>query len=423
MNKSKVSLAKCNEIWSYDAIYQAAENLLRPLGGMEAFVKPGQSVMLKPNIVMPAKKESGCTTHPLLVKAIAVMAMKAGASKVVIADGPGVGFDVQESFEVSGMQAVADELGIEMIPTNQKTDVYPLPNHPTVKEVRVGRAVMEADVLINIPVMKTHIATFVTLCQKNLKGCLARSSMKALHVGGIQFGLTSLSDLIKPELNIIDGTLGQEGMGPMIGGPKEGNCLIASADAFACDVVGCRVMGIDPHIVNYLECGNKYYGYSLEMEDYELVGDPFEKVYNPFMQPPAGIDDRFNVHICEKDTCTGCTAALMTALDLLEKQDRISILDDCTICMGQQGKLPEEGEKCNKYKILIGNCMSKYRDQADLFIPGCSPQYWVIVGGLLRFKGLEELDEFAKTRYEVYTQNQSGDGNYMKYNQDTIRRC
>ena len=91
--------------------------------------------------------------------------------------------------------------------------------------------------------------------------------------------------------------------------------------------------------------------------------------------------------------------------------------------MGQQGKLPEEGEKCNKYKILIGNCMSKYRDQADLFIPGCSPQYWVIVGGLLRFKGLEELDEFAKTRYEVYTQNQSGDGNYMKYNQDTIRRC
>ncbi|MDR2133050.1 MAG: DUF362 domain-containing protein [Clostridiales Family XIII bacterium] len=411
---SKVSVAKCTDVWSYESIFRATLDVLAPLGGMKAFVKPGMSVMLKPNLVMPAKKEEGCTTHPLLIKALAVLAMEAGAGKVSICDCAGVGFSNEETFEATGMNDVGRELGIEVFPPNRRTDVLPLENHPNLREVKVGRDAMEYDVLINVPVMKTHLHTTITLCLKNLKGCLARSSMKALHVGGVDYGLAPLAEMIKPELNIIDGTIGSEGMGPMTGGPKEANCLIASADAFACDIVGCKVMGVNPRSIRHLTWGAEKYGYSLDFKDYELVGVPIEDAVCPFEMPPSRLDDRYGVHVVEKDACTGCNAVVATLLFRLDKLGELDLLDDWTIVVGQRAEVPGEGEECKSKKLLVGKCMEDRKDEADLFIPGCPPQAWFVMGLLYRLNGRVENDEFARQRMEIYM-TESADGDYAKY--------
>ncbi len=416
---SQVSIAKCKEVWDYEAIYKATEDVLKPLGGMKAFVKPGQTVMLKPNLVMPVTKNHGGTTHPLLVKALAVMAKEAGAEKVSICDNSGVGFNREECYETTGMNAVGKELGIEVFNPAKQTTTYPLPNHPNLNEIKIGKDVMDYDVLINIPVMKTHMHTTVTLCLKNLKGCLARSSMKALHIGGVDYGLGTLAKIIQPELNIIDGTIGQEGMGPITGGPKRANCLIASADPFAADIVGCKIMDVDPKTIRHYTWAHDKYGISLDYKDYELLGAPIEEMVVPFELPPTSLDDKFGVHVIEKDACTGCNASVLATLYRLEKLGDLDLLDDCTIIVGQSAKVPEEGEKCKGKKILIGACLASQKEKGDLFIEGCPPQGWAIMGELYRFNGREERDEFARKRMEVYTSD-TADGEYGCYSKNRI---
>ncbi len=114
------------------------------------------------------------------------------------------------------------------------------------KEIKVAKRVLDADFLINVPTMKTHVATGVSLCLKNLKGVLPENEKRRSHFLGVNKFVTDLNSIVKPHLCVIDGTVAMEGDGPMQGTPVHLGVLVAGCDPVATDLIATRVMGLDP---------------------------------------------------------------------------------------------------------------------------------------------------------------------------------
>lgn len=397
---TKVALKKCTKVWCEEAIEKATRDLLAPLGGMKAFIKKGERVLIKPNYVVPQTKKSGVTTHPLLIKAIAILAREAGAGEIIIGENVGVGYDAHEAFTRCGGQQVADDLNIKLIQNGRKTKRVSFPYNNSVKELDIDETCLDIDCLINVPVMKTHMMTVVSLCLKNLKGCLPHKSMKALHIGGVDYSLVGLYETIKPRLNIIDGTIGHQGMGPINGKPKKADMLIASSDGFAADVLGCYLMGIDINTVTHLTYAAGITGKSLNYNDYEVVGDNIEYLKNEFDPPPTGWDDVYGAHVIAKDACTGCNSTLLAALAQLNDMGQRELVDDISFILGQSVKVPEQGLRDKVF--CIGKCLYGQREKGNMYLPGCPPPNWAIIGEIFRSHNVEEESEFRRQRLDFY---------------------
>ncbi len=397
----KVALAKCKDSWSEEAIRDALKSLLANLGGMKEFVKKGDRVLLKPNLVIPAKKTMGVTTHPLIIKVLIQEALAAGAGEVIIGENVGVGYNAREAFEVTGAKAVADELGIPIYDLGREsTKTFSFPNHSVIQKLDIAELPLNVDVLINIPVMKCHMHTTVSLALKNLKGCLPHRSMKRLHIGGVDEGISTLEQLIKPTLHIIDGTIGHEGMGPISGRPKQADCLVASESGLAADVVAAAIMDIDPDIVQHLKYAQKFYGGSLNYHDYEIVGEKLENLKTKFELPPTSFENAYGAHIVEKDACSGCASTVLAALSRLHNNDELDLVKDVTFVVGQSVKVPESGNR--EKVVLIGKCLQSEKEKGDLLIPGCPPPDWAIKGELYKLCGREEKEDFHRRRLAFY---------------------
>ncbi len=397
---TKVALKKCTDVRCEKAIAIATRDLLAPLGGMKAFVKKGERVMIKPNYVVPQTKESGVITHPLLVKSIAILAQEAGAGEIIIGENVGVGYDAHEAFTLCGGQQAADDLNIRLVQNGKITKRVNFPYNNSVKELDIDEECLKIDCLINVPVMKTHMMTVVSLCLKNLKGCLPHKSMKALHVGGVDYSLIGLYETIKPRLNIIDGTIGHQGMGPINGRPKEANLLVASADGFAADVTACYLMGIDVNAVNHLTYAAEITGKSLNYKDYNIAGDDIRYLRNEFEPPPTGWDNVYGAHVIAKDACTGCNSTLLAALAELNDMGQGELLDDISFILGQSVTVPEEGLRDKVF--CIGKCLYNQKEKGDLYLPGCPPPNWAIIGEIFRSHDINEVSKFRRQRLDFY---------------------
>ncbi len=145
-------------------------NALKPI---DLYFAQNRSILLKPNLGRMAKPEHGYNTHPLALAALIKILKKAGASKVAIGESPLVGNDAFEAFEKGGIVEIANKYGIELIDMDAKPPVKKkIPDPRVVYETKVCQAVYEYDILVSVPVTKTHMHTVVTLGIKDLKGCL-----------------------------------------------------------------------------------------------------------------------------------------------------------------------------------------------------------------------------------------------------------
>lgn len=396
----KVSISKCDNAGCENEISRSLKNLLQGYGGIESLIKPGQRVMVKPNLVIPTK-EPGIISNILVLRAILKEVMKVPKCEVFIGESVGVGRDAFDCFKENGIMALAKELDLEVIDLGSTETVeVPFPNHPVIKTLEVSKEVFEIDYMINLPVMKTHMHTRVSLALKNLKGCLPHRSMKIMHLGGVEVGLPTLARIIKPNFNIIDGTIASEGMGPVHGQPKPMNCLIGSEDAFACDVVTSSIMGISPLEVKHLQYGHEIYGNSISLEDYTYDKRLFQELKSDFLMPPTDLNNAFGAHFVDKDTCSGCASAIIGALSRLEQYQDLELIEDTAIIVGQS--VEREDFISNPKKILIGSCLRKFKDEADLYVPGCPPPDWDIMGRIYRFCGVAMKDKFFETRIDDY---------------------
>ena len=249
---SKVSLATCD---TYDAITIACavESSLAPLGGMAAFVSPGQRVLLKVNLLSRALPERAVTTHPEFVRAI-IRAVRMCGGVPTVGDSPGgpntAGL-VRHIWEDSGIGAVCAEEDVPLVLFDDDCVRTSAEGGSLYGAFTLGRAVTETDVLITLPKFKTHGFMMFTGAVKNLFGCIPGLDKAQYHLkvpDRDDFGnmLVDLMLACKPKLALMDAVVGMEGEGPAGGTPRQIGAIIASADCLALDVIASAMAGLDP---------------------------------------------------------------------------------------------------------------------------------------------------------------------------------
>lgn len=246
---STVSLIRA-ESYQIETLSASLETLLEPLGGMGAFVKPGDRVLLKPNLLTGSRPTKECVTRGEMVYCVAKMVQAVGG-KPFMGDSPAFG-SAKGVAEANGYLPLLEQLNIPIVEFNGK-------RYQTVSEelnhLRLSKQAMEADVVINLPKIKSHAQLTMTMGVKNLFGCVP-GKMKAwwhMEAGkdANHFGLmlVETARAIAPDLTIVDGIIGHEGNGPSGGEPRELGVLAASADVFACDRALIEIVNVDPNII------------------------------------------------------------------------------------------------------------------------------------------------------------------------------
>lgn len=246
---STISLIRANS-YNRQELRQSIENLLAPLGGIKAFVKQGNRVLLKPNLLTASRPNKGCITHPEIVAVVAELVKEVGGHPF-LGDSPAFGSALGVA-KANNYLPMMSELGLEMIEFHGQRHQTENNNFKT---LRLSKEALSADVVINLPKVKSHSQLTLTLGVKNLFGCVP-GKMKAwwhMEAGkdADRFGemLVETARSINPNLTIIDGILGQEGNGPINGEPRELAILGASSDIFALDRVLADILNVDPQLV------------------------------------------------------------------------------------------------------------------------------------------------------------------------------
>lgn len=251
---------------------------LSELGGMSAFVKPGQKVLLKVNLLMKKRPEEAVTTHPSVVEAVVRLVQEAGGIPI-IGDSPGGPYTVnalRAIYARSGLQEVAERTGaILNEDVGQTTLQYP--EGKLAKSLTVTNCVLAADVVIPISKLKTHGMMTFTGAVKILFGVIpgllkAEYHFKMFKVYDFADLLVDIATWVKPTLNIMDGVVGMEGNGPSAGKPRNIGALIMSTDPFALDVVATDLIGLKPEKVPTIMAA-RVRGLTSRLDELQLKGD------------------------------------------------------------------------------------------------------------------------------------------------------
>ncbi len=217
-------------------------------GGM---IKKGSRVVVKPNLLAPAKPGRAMVTHPLVVKAVAEYVLKKGG-RPQISDSPAMG-GFEKVLQESGLKEALRDMKVEF---REFRESVPFDTGEPFKKIEIAKDALQADLLINVPKFKTHAQMRMTLGVKNLFGCIVGLRKPEWHfrtgVNRELFAtlLVKVHSAINPAITVMDGILAMEGQGPgRSGTPRELGIIAASDDAYALDIAVCRMLGIDPYLV------------------------------------------------------------------------------------------------------------------------------------------------------------------------------
>ncbi|WP_299486591.1 DUF362 domain-containing protein [Acaryochloris sp. IP29b_bin.137] len=220
--------------------------LLAPLGGIAAFVKPGDRVLLKPNLLTGGRPERDCTTRPALVAEVAKMVISAGGHPF-IGDSPAFG-SARGVAKANGYEPLLQTLDLPVVELHGSR--YPT-DSPSFDHLRLSKEAMEADVVINLPKVKSHVQLTMTLGVKNLFGCVPGKMKAWWHMEAgkdvDRFGemLVETARALAPNLTILDGIIAHEGNGPSNGDPRPLGILAAASNVFALDRAILEVLQVD----------------------------------------------------------------------------------------------------------------------------------------------------------------------------------
>ncbi len=236
---------------------QTLRNGLRELGLGPGSIK-GKTVLLKPNLVEPTRADPQINTHPAVVRAAGEVFRRWLAREVIVAEGQGHCRDSQYVLDESGLSPMLAESKLEFIDLNHD-DVFSVPNAlrwSRLRDLKLPVTLRRADLIVSMPKMKTHHWAGVTLSLKNLFGVMPGVCYgwpkNVLHHAGIPESILDIAATVRPHLAIVDGIIGMEGDGPIMGTPRASGVLVMGTNLTAVDATCARLMGIDPWRVAYL---------------------------------------------------------------------------------------------------------------------------------------------------------------------------
>lgn len=234
--KSIVSIIKCAE-YKEEAVYLAVKDSLKLLGGIENYIKPGERVLIKPNLLSEAAPDKHVTTHPLVVEAVVRLVQEAGAFPI-IGDSPGMA-SFKKVARMAGIEAVAKRTNAQM--ADFKKSVLINGKGKTFKNIEVAEEAVKCDKIINLPKLKTHVQMAMTLGIKNMFGCVIGKRKAQWHLMAgknrdyFATMITELFESVKPTLTIMDGIIAMHKDGPQSGEPYPMGLIYASNDTVALD--------------------------------------------------------------------------------------------------------------------------------------------------------------------------------------------
>lgn len=246
-------------------IADAISRGLRELGVTAEEVK-GKRILLKPNLVETSSRAPHINTHPLVLRGAIEAFLGLGAGSVMVAEGPGHRRDTLAVYEESGLADVLTEDRIAFHDLNHITG-YEMANvgrQSSLQTLTFPALFKEVDWIVSVAKMKTHHWAGATLSMKNLFGVMPGIyygwPKNVLHHAGIENSILDINATLKPQFAIVDGIVGMEGDGPIMGDPKQVGVLVMGRNLPAVDATCCRIMGIDPYRLSYLARADRWLG-------------------------------------------------------------------------------------------------------------------------------------------------------------------
>ena len=365
----------------YDGTFNSFAKALEMCDGLSN-LKTSDKVLIKPNILWGGLKswpQFGRVTTSVMVDYTLRALRDRGCSDITVGEGtiPNKEFDstTTRGYKWTGIDKVVKKYDAQLIDFN--SEPFEVVELEDVK-ARICTAALECDFLIDLPVLKAHRQTKVSLGMKNLKGCLALQSKQMFHKIDLNHLIASLNMKIQPSLTIIDGIYGLEKGPDFLGTPYRMDVIVAGKDVFSCDIVGSKIMGIEPDEVEYLQLFASMTGRSLSLDGIEVAGESIDQVSRK-MEWRLLVQDLFNqahisgITIGQEDTscCSGCMSILSALTATLTKDSPNTFLDGVEICMGRGMKPGSESKKV----FLLGDCaIAANKDRKDAIpVAGCPP--------------------------------------------------
>jgi len=364
----KVSIVKSPHPPKNVEVQVMVKRVIDFVGGIESVVSKGDTVALKPNVVTGESVKRGVITDIRVIEAMIRLCYEAGASKVKVVEGSGYFTSTSEALMNSGVKTAAEALCAEVVDVDKDELVeVKLIDSLIIEKINVSKAFMDADVRINLPVMKTHDQLLVTLGVKNLKGVIPKSLKRTFHKIGVVKAIVDLSRAVPVDLTVLDAINAMEGLGPSFGEIVPLNTLMASKDIWSLDLAASRVMGFELEELDYLIEGKKRG--LLDPMNLEIVGESIEKVVRKFKRPPTNLEFGDGITIISDGACSACRGTIHSVVYDLEQMKRMGEIRDLVIIVGANAKVPV-GLK--NLPLVMGTCL-KAQEGKGCYVIGCPP--------------------------------------------------
>lgn len=392
-----------------DAVKQAVE---MAVGSIDNVIKPGQKVLVKPNLAFQAPPTSFAVVDPRTLEAVVhYLKTESKAGEVAVGDNPSLGKHVgkaRPAMEQSGLGEAAERGGADRIVYFDETETVhvKIPGAHYLHEADVWKPFLDADVVINVPKMKVHLAKTVTLGIANWQGILRNdhpsddgvdgkglhTNQQGQHRNDIDAKVVDEYRVRKADLTIVDAVIGMEGQGPHTGTPIEMGLVLAGTDTVAVDAVTSACMGFDPAEIPAVRIAAHDGLGEMDLDRIEVVGAPIAEVMKHFKRAngnPVGVWK--GLEVLTQQTCPGCYVNIRGAIDNFgmhsgfDLGEYIDKLDQIVFIAGGQPDL--DPELCrDKVVFLVGDCWEyfpsapKIREALALARkvvtrPGCTPVY------------------------------------------------
>ena len=368
---SRVAVVRCD---GYGKARVSVRKAVDLLGGIRGVFRRGDTVLIKPNLLVSQPPEKGLTTHPSLIEAVARLCVEAGAGRVIVAENPIPIERGRDVFAATGAEEAARRAGAEVCYMDESPyETVDIPGAIALRRARIPRVLLDADAIISMPKMKTHLHTTITAGIKNMMGILPAEQKLMYHREDIHQKLVDIIKVAKPKLTVVDAVQAIEGSA-MMGKIVNMNLVIAGTDVVATDAVAAAVMGFDPGQIRHIQIADYERVGVGDLSRIEVVGESIGFVKRPFAPPDLRLVGAFEgVDARVGGACIGCLAMTRNSLNALGASGDIG-RKRIVVALGVD---PPLGDEPTDTVFLIGDCAvsscKNLRLQGAVAILGCPP--------------------------------------------------
>lgn len=318
-----------------------------------------RKIFLKPNVANVRNPRTGVITNPRIIEALLKYF---SGYEVVIGEGSIIGKDTKKVFEKTGYTSLAKRYNVQLLDLNNAERIPIKWEYGVIKIPKI----LETHDYINVPTMKTHIVTKVTIGLKNQKGLLSAADKMRFHKMGLHQPIREFAEVVQPVLTVVDAIICVEGDGPGLSGrTKKMGLVVAGTDMIEVENVCCQIMGFDVGEILHIPA----------VSIGEIKGLPIEEVKKPFLRARP-FHKKFNVYYHPSDACSGCISSVGEGIRSIRSPFKLAkllywfILRRTDFVAGLNPVFPKDSDRV----ICVGNCAAKFAQEYDLpLVNGCPP--------------------------------------------------